>query len=167
MKYLKEIIPYIIIILVVVFIRSFIATPVKVDGSSMVPNLEDKDILILNKLDKNYKRFDIVVVEYNGTKLVKRIVGLPEEHVEYKNNKLYVNGKVIKENFIDKETKDFTINYLGYNKIPKNYYFVIGDNRQNSMDSRMIGFINKEDIVGTTSFRIWPINKIGNINKNA
>lgn len=164
MKQIKEFIPYIIIILVVVLIRTFVVTPVKVDGSSMVPNLNDGDLLILNKLDKNYERFDIVVVNYNNTKLVKRVIGLPGEHVEYKDNKLYVNGKVIKEKFIDTETKDFTVDYLGYNKIPKNYYFVVGDNRQNSMDSRMIGLINKKDIIGTTSFRFWPIKSFGNVN---
>ncbi len=164
MKQIKEFIPYIIIILVVVLIRTFIATPVKVDGSSMVPNLHDGDLLILNKLDKTYERFDVVVVNYNNTKLVKRVIGLPGEHVEYKDNKLYINGKVIEEKFIDTETKDFTVDYLGYNKIPKNYYFVVGDNRQNSMDSRMIGLINKKDIIGTTSFRLWPIKSFGNIN---
>ena len=162
MKFLKELLPYLIIIVVVVFIRTFIATPVRVDGSSMVPTLKNNDILILNKLARNYKRFDIVVVRAHNAKLVKRIIGLPGESIEYKDNKLYINGKVIKD-VTPEEPDDFSLEELyGMKKIPDGYYFVMGDNRDGSSDSRdyRIGLIKKENILGKTILRLWPLNKI-------
>lgn len=162
MRFLKELLPYLIIIVIVVFIRTFIATPVRVDGSSMVPTLKNNDILILNKLARNYKRFDIVVVRAHNAKLVKRIIGLPGESIEYKDNKLYINGKVIKD-VAPEETDDFSLEELyGMKKIPDGYYFVMGDNRDGSSDSRdyRIGLIKKDNILGKTIIRLWPINKI-------
>ncbi len=165
MKYIKSVIPYVIVIVIALLIRTFIITPVQVDGMSMYPTLEDKQILILKKYKKNFKRFDIVILKYNDDKLVKRIIGLPGETLEYKNNNLYVNGIKVDDK-LSLETNDFNLKDLGYSKIPKDYYFVLGDNRNNSTDSRIIGLINKKDILGTTNLRIWPLNKIGII-KNA
>lgn len=162
-KVYKEILPYIFIIIGVVLVRSFIVTPVRVDGASMMPTLKNNDILLLNKMDRSYQRFDIVVIEYNNTRLVKRIIGLPGDMIEYKNNKLYVNGKYVKEEFLSAQTDDFTIRYLGENKVPKDCYFVMGDNRENSMDSRMIGFIPKKQILGVTNFTLFPFQKFGTI----
>lgn len=163
LKILKELVPYLVIITVVIFIRTFIATPVRVDGSSMVPKLKNNDILVLNKLSNNYKRFDIVVVRSNGSKLVKRIIGLPGENIEYKNNVLYIDGKKVKD-ITPNETEDFNLEEL-YNmkKIPNNYYFVMGDNRMHSSDSRdyRVGLIKKDNILGKTIIRIFPFNKIG------
>ena len=162
MKFIKSLIPYLVIITVVVVIRTFIATPVRVDGSSMVPTLKNNDILILNKLARNYKRFDIVVVRAHGAKLVKRIIGLPGESIEYKNNKLYINGKVV-EDVTPEKTDDFSLEKLyGMKKIPAGYYFVMGDNRDGSSDSRdyRIGLIKKYDIIGKTIIRIFPFTKI-------
>ena len=165
MKQIKEIIPYIIIIISALLIRTFIFTPVKVDGISMYPTLEDKEILILKKYDKSYERFEIVVINYNDDMLVKRIIGLPGENIKYKNNKLYVDGKIVDEPLY-LETNDFSLKDLGYIKIPADYYLVLGDNRYNSTDSRIFGLIKSDDILGTTNLRIWPLKKIGII-KNA
>ena len=162
-KIIKELYPYVIIVVCVVLFRTFIATPVRVDGDSMRESLHNGDILILNKLDNNYKRFDVVVVNYNNSKLVKRIIGLPGENIEYKNNKLYINNKKI-DDVETIRTLDFSLEELyDINKIPKDYYFVMGDNRGNSLDSRdyRVGLIKKEDIVGVTIFRLYPFNKIG------
>lgn len=159
-KFIKELIPYVIIIVVVVLIRSFIVTPVQVDGNSMYPTLKDNEILLLKKYDKKYKRFDIVVLNYNNSKLIKRIIGLPGEHIEYKDNKLYVNGKYIKEKFKrNTETSDFEID----KKIPKDYYFVMGDNRDNSTDSRIIGVVSKEDIEGVSDIALFPFDRFGSV----
>lgn len=165
MKIIKELIPYIIIVICAILIRTFIVTPVQVDGSSMYPTLENNQVLILKKYDKSFRRFDIVVIKYDGDKLVKRIIGLPNETIEYRDNKLYVDGKKVTEP-VDLETDDFSTMTLGYDRIPDNYYLVLGDNRGNSKDSRIIGLINKKEILGTTNFRIWPIKKFGFI-KNA
>ena len=162
-KILKELYPYIIIVVAVVLFRTFIATPVRVDGDSMNDTLRNNDILILNKLEKDYDRFDIVVVNYNNTKLVKRIIGMPGENISYKDNQLYINNK--KFNDIEtSRTTDFTLKELfDLDIIPEDHYFVMGDNRNNSLDSRdyRVGLIKKEDIVGVTVFRLYPFNKIG------
>lgn len=169
-KILKELYPYIVIVVVVVLFRTFIATPVRVDGTSMDSTLKNGEILILNKLDRSYERFDVVVVDVevdgNKSKLVKRIIGLPGESIEYKDNELYINGEVIKD-VAPSRTNDFSLKEI-YNieKLPDDCYFVMGDNRKYSRDSRdyTVGIIKKEDIVGTTTLRIFPLNKIGKFN---
>lgn len=151
--------PYIIIILFIILIRTFIATPVRVNGSSMFPTLHDKDTMILYKLTKKFKginRFDIVVVESNGKYIIKRVIGLPGESVMYSDNKLYINGKVIEDNYSKSETENFE------NVILKDdEYFVMGDNREVSKDSRVIGPINVKNIKGKTNLVIFPFNKLG------
>lgn len=169
-KFIKEIYPYIVIIVVVMLFRYFIATPVRVDGNSMYSTLYHGDILILNKLDRSYKRFDIVVINYGDEKVIKRVIGLPGENVEFIDNELYINGEKIKD-IETSRTVDFSLKKVyGIEKLPDNYYFVVGDNRvgNNSADSRDpvngLGLINKEDIVGTTSIRVFPFNRISKFN---
>lgn len=165
-KVLKEIIPYIVIILIVILIRTFIVTPVQVDGASMYPTLSNNEILLLKKYDKSYERFDIVVLKYNKDKLIKRIIGLPGEYIEFKNDRLYVDGKEIKQNFKrNTETDDFSLSSLFSEgvTVPKDSYFVMGDNRGNSTDSRVIGFIKKKNIEGTIGIAIFPFNKFGKV----
>lgn len=165
-KILRDVLPYLIVILLVVIVRIFIITPAVVDGNSMLPGLQDNNIIILNKLDyklNDINRFDVVIVNYNGEKLVKRIIGLPGEHVEYKDNNLYVNGFIISEDFNHETTHDFKLESIGYLSIPGDKYFVVGDNRNNSTDSRVLGLIDRNDILGSVSFRIFPVSKIGKI----
>ena len=162
----KDLLSYVVIVVVVVLFRSFIATPVRVDGDSMYSTLKNNDILILNKLDKSYDRFDIVVVRYGKSKLVKRIIGLPLENIEYKDNDLYINDKLI-DDIETSRTGDFSLKELyDYDVIPEDYYFVMGDNRGNSLDSRSykVGLINKKDVLGTVQIRLFPITKIGKVN---
>ena len=164
-KIVKELIPYVIIVVVVVLFRTFIATPIRVDGPSMEDTLKNGDILFLNKLNKSYERFDIVVIYKKNIRLIKRIIGLPGENVEYKDNVLYINGKEVEDVALAR-TNDFTLKELySIDKIPEGYYFVLGDNRTISKDSRYydIGLIKKSEIAGTTSFRIFPFNKIGKV----
>ena len=163
MKLLKECIPYVVIIAIVLLIRAFVITPVRVNGTSMDPTLKHNEVLLLKKYDHNYSRFKIVVLDYHGEKLVKRIVGLPGEHIKYEGNELYVNGEVVEEDFIDTTTKDFDLTMLGMKTIPEGYYFVMGDNRGNSTDSRVIGLVSEEDIIGVTNFALFPLNKFGTI----
>ena len=162
-KIVKEIIPYIIIIIVVVLIRTFLFTPVVVVGDSMVPTLENKQILLLDKITyrfKEIKRFDIVVIDTGKSEIIKRIIGLPGETVEYKDNLLYINGEVI-ESIYNFDTQDFTMESITESKlIPEDKYLVLGDNRLVSSDSRIIGLIDKKDILGKTSFSIFPVKKI-------
>ena len=164
-KIIKDNIIFIIIVIAIILTRIFIVTLVRVDGASMNNTLKDGDILVENKLNTDYKRFDIVVVKHNKDKLIKRIIGLPGENIKYRNGFLYVNGKKIKEPFIKEKTEDFNLIALGYNKIPKDHYFVVGDNRNNSLDSRILGLFKKDQIKGTVNLRVFPFNKIGKINK--
>lgn len=162
MKVLKNIIPYVVIVIVVVLFRVFIATPIQVVGSSMYPTLKSDEILILNKISKNkLKRFDIVVIKYNSETIIKRIIGLPGEKIEYIDNVLYVNGEIVDEPFEHADTNDFSLSEISSESVPEDSYFVVGDNRSISMDSRIIGFIDKKDILGKASLRLFPINKLG------
>ena len=165
MKFLKEWGPFFGILLLIVLIRSFIITPIRVDGSSMSKTLEEGDILLLNKLDQNYERFEIVVFNIGGEKLIKRIIGLPGETVEFKNNVLYINGEKLEENYGTGITADFNLSDLGYTIIPDNTYFVVGDNRNNSLDSRYFGCIDQSQIIGTVHTTIFPFSKLGKIEK--
>ncbi len=164
---IKELYPYIIIILVVVLVRSFIITPVIVSGNSMKPNLNDGELLLVRKIgynEKTIKRFNIVVIKKDKEEIIKRVIGLPGEHISYKNNKLYVNDKLVTEDYTHLDTKDFNLEEIcTCSTIPEGKYLVLGDNRPKSKDSRSIGLIDEKDIIGKAVFRLWPISKIGTI----
>lgn len=126
----------------------------------MHPTLQDKEFMILNKisLKQGINRFDIVVVQENNKYIIKRVIGLPGESVMYKDNKLYINGKVVEDNYSKTTTNDFDNVVLGENE-----YFVMGDNRAVSSDSRIIGPVNIKNIKGKTNLIIFPFNKIGTV----
>ena len=161
-KFIKELIPYVIIVIAVVLVRTYIATPVIVVGDSMVPTLEDNQILLLNKLDYKFneiKRYDIIVIKVGKSEIIKRVIGLPGENIEYRNNTLYINGQ--EESNYNFDTEDFTLKSIcNCDEIPQDKYLVLGDNRMVSSDSRIIGLIDKEDILGNTKISIWPIKKV-------
>ena len=166
----KDIISYLGIIVAVVLIRTFLITPVKVDGTSMNPTLKNNDILILKKYDKKIERFDIVVIDYKKSKLVKRVIGLPGEKIKITTTRvgneyvsaIYINGEKLEENYGMEPIKE---DGLAHEEITlkSDEYFVLGDNRNNSSDSRIIGPVKLKDIKGTTTTRISP--KFGKIDK--
>lgn len=159
MKIIKEIIPYIVIVLVVVLIRTFIITPVRVDGDSMKNTLKNGDILLLYKLG-SINRLDIIVLdeEKDNEKIIKRVIGLPGETVAIKKGKIYINDKVIDDEYAYGETSD-------YDKVTlkDDEYFILGDNRLISKDSRYFGPIKKSEIKGKIVFRLFPFTKIGTV----
>lgn len=163
----KELIIYLTIIITIILIRTFLVTPVRVSGQSMYPTLKNGEIMILNKINYRFndiKRGDIVVIKTDTGKIIKRVIGLPNETLKYENNILYIDGVEVKEPYLKEKTEDFNLSEIRVKKIPSNYYFVIGDNRDNSKDSRIIGLINKKDIKGSASLVLYPFNKIGNRN---
>ena len=165
----KELLPYIIIIVVVILIRTFIITPVLVSGDSMKPTLHDKEMLLERKIGYNknaIKRYDIVIVKKDGEEIIKRVIGMPGDHISYKKNKLYINDKLTEVDFKYRETVDFNLEEIcNCSKIPDDYYLVLGDNRPVSKDSRIIGLISEKEILGKAVYRLWPISKFGSIYK--
>ena len=167
-EFLKDTLKYIIVIIIVIFIVMYVVTTQQILGPSMNNTLNSGDLVLLNRAVykfKNIKRFDIVSFNYSDTKyLVKRVIGLPGEKIEYKNNVLYVNDKQVDEPFLSKEvsTEDFSTMDLGYETIPRDMYLMIGDNRADSLDSRdpKVGLVSKKEIIGKVSIRFWPLNKI-------
>lgn len=159
MKFLRNLVPYIIIIVVVVFIRTFIITPVKVNGNSMYPTLEGSEIMLLNKLT-NIDRFDIVVLQLEGedSNLIKRIIGLPGETVEISENQIYIDGELLDDPYGYGITYNIDPVTLGDDE-----YFILGDNRIISLDSRSFGKIHRSEIKGTTNFIMYPFGKIGKV----
>lgn len=160
MNFLKNLLPYVLIVLVVVLIRSFIVTPVRVSGSSMYPTLKNNEILILNKLAK-FDRFDIVVlhkIEESDDDLIKRIIALPGETIEIKNNQIYVNDKLQEDEFGNGVTYNIDKMVLGEDE-----YFVLGDNRQISLDSRFFGPFKRSSIKGVANFVIYPFKSFGKV----
>lgn len=168
-EFIKDIAGLVITVVAVLFVIVYIASVQQVVGPSMNPTLQEGDILVLNKLYYrifDVKRFEIVAIKTDTSKyLVKRIIGLPGEQIEYKDNVLYIDGKGYKEKFLDDSviTENFSLLDLGYEKIPEDMYLVLGDNRTNSQDSRdpRIGLVKKEDILGKNGIRIWPIKDLG------
>ena len=126
----------------------------------MKDTLFDGDIMLLDKLSyrfRDIKRFEIIVIKYDNELIIKRVIGLPGDVVEYTDNKLYVNEKEYEEKYLatGTDTPSFKMT------VPDNSYFVLGDNRKVSKDSREIGFIAKKDIEGKAIFTIFPFNRIG------
>lgn len=156
-KLFKEALPYIFIIIFVLLLRTFVVTPVRVTGASMSPTLKDGEIMFLYKLAK-LEREDIIVIDTDSSDgyIIKRIIGLPGDIIAYENGNLYINGKKQSDKYASGETEDFQ-----KIKLKSDEYFVMGDNREWSKDSRIIGPIKKKDIKGETKITIYPINKIG------
>ncbi|MFG6326610.1 MAG: signal peptidase I [Lachnospiraceae bacterium] len=159
-------------VLISFFIVHYVAQRTTVDGMSMYNTLNDGDNLIIEKLSYRFgdvERFDIVVFPYyDGAAgmdvyYIKRIIGLPGETIQITDGKIYINGDVLEEDYgyyID------DIPMKGYDAeeeiyIGENEYFVLGDNRNNSTDSRKIGCITRDHIEGRACFRIFPLNKFG------
>lgn len=149
-------------------IRNFFFTPIVVDGASMEPTLHHQDRMIVAKIDQP-KRFDIIVFQANENQdYIKRVIGLPGDRVEFKNDTLYINGQAYDEPYLNKYeensidgtlTESFTLldTPVGSETVPSGHLFVMGDNRRFSKDSRHIGAVAMKDVVGTTSIVFWPL----------
>ena len=165
---------YVVIVVLIVLLRSYIITPVVVRGDSMYDTLKDREVLFLSKISyrvHSIERFDILVIkDKGGDYIIKRAIGLPGDNVEYRDDVLYINDKKYDKKFTDDVTEDFTLEDICEingdmcnGKIPDDMYLVLGDNRDVSADSRVKGLIARDQIVGKAVFRIWPFNKIGGL----
>jgi signal peptidase I len=164
----------VIAVLLAAVIRYFLFAPIVVDGLSMMPTLHDQDRMIVNKIGYTLgepKRFDIIVFHAPENKdYIKRVIGLPGDKIEYKNDTLYINGKAYKEPYLDEYKKNvidgpltepFTLKeIIGEERVPEGHLFVMGDNRRFSKDSRHIGVIPMEKVLGKTNIVYWPVEDI-------
>lgn len=152
-------------------IITFVGQRTKVSGNSMYDTLEDGDNLILEKLSYRFhepERFDIVVFRYThreNTFYIKRVIGLPGETVQIIDSKIYINGELLEENYGYEPIQDAKRASEPIT-LGEDEYFVLGDNRNDSSDSRdpAVGNVKRSQIIGKAWLRIWPLNKIGFIN---
>lgn len=140
-----------------------------ITGSAMADTLKPKDCVFINIFEKNYKRGDIMVHESEDGVYVKRIIGLPNEKIEIRwNNKgeyfVYINDKILDEPYVT-DNKNWAECKYGmfcrYSKIPDDSYFVLGDNRENSKDSRYYGVVGKDKIKGRVMRIFYPFERAG------
>lgn len=153
-KLLKENYWFVIVVIAIILIKNFIFTPVIVDGPSMEPTLKNGNIMIMSRLTYKSnlpKRFDIVVIQ-KKVPIIKRVIGLPGERVMIKDNLLYINNKLVSEPYKHKLTLDYKLEQV----IPDGNYFVLGDNRPVSNDSRSFGLISQEEMLGNIIISIIP-----------
>lgn len=180
MTIIKEILKnllFIAVLIAVLFaLRKFVFTPVVVRGDSMDPALADGERVIALK-NTSIKRFDIVTFpapDEAGVNYIKRVIGLPGDTIEYKDDTLYINGKKFTESYLKEYksqltdgnplTYDFSLEEVtGTTKVPAGKLFVMGDNRRISKDSRSIGFISEEVVLGDVKFVFWPLDKLGSV----
>lgn len=160
--------------IILAFIMTSFFQPTIVNGCSMYPTLNDKEYLIVNKLEyktKTPQRGDIVVFktelieDENNNKnknLVKRVIALPGEHIRIENGKVYINNNQLNESYLNNISTEGDVDMI----VPEKHIFIMGDNRNNSLDSRdpMIGTVNLENIVGKVIIRLYPFDKLGKIN---
>lgn len=159
--FMKEYFPYLVFLIIIILFKTFFYSPVYVSGDSMLTTLHDGDIMILDIIGSRkseINRFDIVVVNSGKELIIKRVIGLPGEKIEYKSNQLYINDQLMEDPYGSNATENFEV------VVPKGKYFVMGDNRQNSMDSRYFGPFSRKQIKGKTKFVVFPFGRVGNKN---
>ena len=184
---LSWVLTILVAVIAALLIRSFIFEPVRVDGQSMIDTLADGEIMFITKYDYsttwfcfpwqdnqgkenaprltfggNPNRFDVVICRYPGrgdTNFVKRVVGLPGDTVELREGYLYVNGEKYDEPYINDAYRSGRLNTFGPVTVPEGEYFVMGDHRNNSNDSRSVGTIDRSMIIGHVRQVLYPFSK--------
>ncbi|HUB34364.1 MAG TPA: signal peptidase I [Bryobacteraceae bacterium] len=150
----------------------FIYQPVKVEGTSMMPTLANQERIFINKFTYrfglgNVERGDTVVFWYpqDTTKsYIKRVIGLPGDRIRIQDGEVYVDGRQLVEDYVPEEFRDYTSWHDGQEQtVPAGRYFVLGDHRNQSSDSRMWGYVPRANIYGKAVFVYWPLDKIGRV----
>ena len=174
-NFLKELVSLLITMAVMLLAMKlffyYVAEPFIVDGRSMDTTLESGERLLMLK-NNAIERFDVVVFPSptNPNKLyIKRVIGIPGDKLEVKDDQLILNGKAMDEPYLKQKqaeiegdfTFDFTLqNATGKEVIPEGKYFVMGDNRRNSLDSRSFGYIDSDSVIGEADVIHWPFDKM-------
>ena len=151
----------VVVAAIAVLIATFVLPVLRVTGNSMTPTLENGTVVICKKTTK-LERGDVIAFYYNNKLLLKRIIGLPGDVIDMKaDGTVYLNGELLEEDYIDSSSygeNDITYPY----QVPEDRYFVMGDHRATSVDSRSktIGCVSEEVILGKVKASVWPIKKI-------
>ena len=176
LSFIWEVIKIVVIALVIVIpVRYFLFQPFLVNGQSMEPNFENGDYLIVDEISYRFhdpQRGDVIVFGYPGnpsTRLIKRVIGLPGETVEIKEGKVTIikeNTEVLDESQYLPEGLETQPGVKGDKfSIPEDEFFVLGDNRQLSSDSRIWGLLPRQNIIGRVYLRLWPFKELSKIGK--
>jgi signal peptidase I len=159
-------------VLIAVVLIVFIYQPVKVEGTSMMPTLTDQERIFINKFTYRFglggiERGDTVVFWYPqdpSKSYIKRVIGTPGDRVRVDSGQVYVNGQALAENYVPSENRDYTSWRDGQEQVvPDGEYFVLGDHRNQSSDSRMWGYVPRKNIYGKAVFVYWPLDKMGRV----
>jgi signal peptidase I len=157
LQFLKDVLETLILAIVLFVSINLISARIRVDGASMEPTLVSGEYVIVNRISYRLgspKRGDIIVFHFPRDpkeEYIKRVIGLPGDEVEVKNNAVYVNGQHLDESYLK-----VTTNYIGTWKVPESQLFVLGDNRNNSSDSHDWGTVPKDYVVGKAILVYWP-----------
>lgn len=153
-EFLKDSLGYILFFIATLVVVIYIVSIGQIIGPSMEPNYHEGNIILVDKLRYRLvkiQRFDVITFRHNERFYTKRVIGIPGEIIKYNDNQLYINNKLVKEPFKREGiTQDFITS-----KIPEDTYYVIGDHRTNSEDSRYFGPIDKLGITGKVEMIIW------------
>ncbi|MCL4360095.1 signal peptidase I [Patescibacteria group bacterium] len=164
----------VVVMAVVVMIYLFVMSPQEINGQSMEPNFHNNEFILTNKLSYRLgdpKRGDVVIFKSPENKdidFIKRVIGLPGEQVTLKDNGIYINGQRLDEPYLAPDVYIFGESYLHEGQtiiVPQGDYFVLGDNRPHSSDSREFGPIAKTDFIGKAVLRYWPLPLLGVIRR--
>lgn len=167
-SFLRDTLEIVFLALVLYVVIQYAVQTVHVLGSSMIDTLHDNDLLVASKI--SYKlhqpqRGDIIVFkppDELSRDFIKRVIALPGERIRIVNSVVYINGKVLNEPYLpEKWTYNNTLNGGSEMQLGPGQYFVMGDNRNHSSDSRVFGAISIDSILGKAEFRIWPLDEIG------
>jgi len=162
----------VVVLALLVMVYLFIMSPQEINGASMEPNFHNGEYILTNKILYKFReptRGDVIIFKSPANKevdYIKRIIGLPGDTVSLKNNTFYVNNQIVVEPYLAPGTPIFGGSYLGEGQsivVPPGTFFLAGDNRSHSSDSREFGPIAQEDFIGTAIFRYWPFSQLGTL----
>ena len=152
----------VVVAAVAVLIATLFLPILQISGDSMSPTLEHDEIVVLVKT-KEFDRGDLIGFYYQGKILLKRVIALPEDEVAIdEEGNVYVNQELLEEPYVtEKSLGDCDLEFP--HKVPGTGYFVLGDRRSNSVDSRnsVVGAVSQDDIIGRVCLRVWPLSRIG------
>ncbi len=172
MNILKEALGWVrdigIAVIVALLITRFVVTRTLIPTGSMIPTIQINDNIIINRVPFYFTdpKAGEIVVFHHDKELIKRVIGVPGDTLDIKDGNVYINGELLDEPYLyePNSTYSFMMDDIEFPlEIPEDMYFMMGDNRNNSEDSRYYGMIHRDAIYAKSWFRIWPLNRLGSV----